>query len=114
MCSKKELEQELDKLPPTPYKPTADLREVHRLFHEAAEINASGFHLIHNFESKADISSFADSIKPTSLGLALQLTDNIRREVFESGVPDGSDLVLILDLRIYLEHNPPNKVQHKY
>jgi hypothetical protein len=70
-------------------------------------------HLIHSLKAE-DIQVFTDSIKPTNLGRALELVDNISREAIENGYPEGSDLVLRLNLRICSEHNPPDDINHKY
>jgi len=113
MCSKNELERELNKLPPSPYKPTADLREVHRLFHMTSVIDEGVPHSV-KIETREDARGFAESVKPTNLSQALQLTDNLCREVFENGVPEGSGLVLKLGLKIYTDHYPPERVDHSY
>ena len=114
MSSRKELEQELDKLPPKPYKLTADLREMHRLFHEASKIDEGIPCLIQHLETEEKMIEFVDSIKSTNLGKALELTDDIAHDVFENGCPEGSTSVLKLNLRIYSEHNPPSDINHHY
>lgn len=113
MSSRTELEQQLDKLPPRPYKPTAGLRELHRLFHQAAEIDEGVPPSVHSLDTDEEILVFVESIKPTNLAQALEMVGEIEREATSSHDP-GSALVLKLALRIYLDHNPPDKVDHSY
>ena len=113
MSSRKELEEQLDKLPPKPYKQTADLRELHRLFHKAAEVDKLVPHTVYSLDTPEEMLAFAKSIKPSNLARALGLVDEIERDTMASYHP-SSDLVLKLALRIYLDHNPPDNTDHSY
>lgn len=113
MSSKKELERELDKIPPKPYKPTADLRRLHWLFHEAGKTNEEVPYSLAQFSTGREIAEFAGSIKPTHLAQALQLIGEIERGVVNSGSPENSGLVLTLTLQIYRDHYPRGKINHR-
>lgn len=113
MCSERELGKELDKIPASPYKPVADLRRLHELFHAATEIDEGIPHSFTSLSTEKDILEFVKALdKPTSLQQALSLVDTIQDEIIDSNFPEGSGLVLKLLLKIYISHYPPDKVKH--
>lgn len=113
MCSERELRKELDKVPARPYKPVANLKELHKLFHAASKIDEGVPYSFTSLSTREDILKFVKAIdKPTNLQQALSLVDTIQDEIIDSNFPEGSGLVLKLLQKIYVSHYPPDKVKH--
>ena len=117
MSSGKELNFLLDKLPPSPYKQCADLRELHRLLHKAAEADdvPYGYNSLTTQEELLDFVNSIRLMEPTNLAKALELINVIEREIFTSDYPEGPALdVLKLALHIYVDHYPPERINHRF
>lgn len=100
----------LDSLPPRPYKPTADLRELHRLFHEAAKIDEG---VLRSPVSIEEVMEMVNS-NPTSRKQAIQLTEEINAFAEDRIMDGGMGKVLEILYRTYTRHNPPEKIDHSY
>jgi hypothetical protein len=114
MCSENELRKQLDKIPPRPYKPVADLKEIHRLFHEATKTDEGVPYSFDALSTRENILAFVGTLnKNTNLQQALELINTIQDEMVDSFYPEGSNLVLQLLHQIYISHNPPEKINHQ-
>lgn len=112
MCSRKELEVELDAIPPEyPYQAVANLREAYRLFHLGVKIDEG---VPHSLISIEDLIQVLQNFEPTDFKKALDLeeqTINITEDQFTK--PGNSDVIRLLT-QLHIQHIPQEKIEHSY
>jgi hypothetical protein len=117
MSSRLEFEKILNRLPPRPYEPTAYLRDLHRFFHEASNIDESVPYSFTAGSTREEIKAFADRLnshKPTKRKQALDLIDQINGFVEDHLFEEGMGTVLEILLKTYMSHSEPGELNHKF
>jgi hypothetical protein len=110
MSSKRELEQELDKIPPEySYQYIAGLREMHRLFHLGASNEEKSTRIVTNM---VDLLAALRNIQPSDEQKAIEIIDRMGSEI--DLFKEGSEKVLELIHKIHAHHFPTEKIDHAF
>ena len=112
MCSKKDLEEALSKIPPEyPYEVVANLREGHHLFHLGNKIDEG---VPHSFTSVEDLIHVLMNFEPTTLVKALDLWKRTMEITEDNLAKPGNSEAMRLLYVIYNAHVPQEKINHAY
>lgn len=112
MCSRKELEIELDAIHPEyPYQAVANIRESHKLFHLGVKVDEG---VPHSFTSVEELMEAFINFEPTDLKKALDLEEQTIHITEDHLTEPGNSDVMRLLTRQHIQHVPQEKIEHSY